>query len=193
MNRFEAASIAVPESSSLPEENEEPPGKPRRHPKWNDVPDEQWDDWRWQMQNAIRTTSQLAEFFSYGPQEFAALESLEAEVQAGDSALLLLADQRRRSARSDRPAVASLVARAIEHRGRRAGRSAGRGQGLAGPGPDASLSGSGAAGHHARLHDVLPVLHAQARDHGPRRLGRSQPQRPADGPVRPRAPARFAT
>ena len=77
MNRFDAASIAVPESSSLPEENEEPPGKPRRHPKWNDVPDEQWDDWRWQMQNAIRTTSQLAEFFSYGPQELAALESLE--------------------------------------------------------------------------------------------------------------------
>ncbi len=77
MNRFEAASIAAPESSSLPEENEEPPGKPRRHSKWNDVPDEQWDDWRWQMQNAIRTTSQLAEFIFFGPQEFAALESLE--------------------------------------------------------------------------------------------------------------------
>ena len=77
MNRSEAASIAVPESSSLPEENEEPPGKARRHPKWNDVPEGQWDDWRWQMQNAIRTTSQLAEFFSYGPQEFAALETLE--------------------------------------------------------------------------------------------------------------------
>ena len=59
MNRIDAASIAVPESSLLPEENEEPPGTPRRHPKWNDVPDEQWDDWRWQMQNAIRTTSQL--------------------------------------------------------------------------------------------------------------------------------------
>jgi lysine 2,3-aminomutase len=77
MNCFDAASIAVPEVSSLPEENEEPPGKPRRHPKWNDVPQEQWDDWRWQMQNAIRTTSQLAEFFPYGPQELAALESLE--------------------------------------------------------------------------------------------------------------------
>ncbi len=49
----------------------------KRHPKWHDVPDEQWDDWRWQMQNAIRTTSQLAEFFAYGPQEHAQLESLE--------------------------------------------------------------------------------------------------------------------
>ena len=77
------------------------------HPKWNDVPEEQWDDWRWQMQNAIRTTSQLAEFFSYGPQEFAALESLEAEVQAGDPALLLLADRRGRSG-SIRSACKSL-------------------------------------------------------------------------------------
>ena len=77
MNRIDAASIAAPEASLLPEENEEPPGTSRRHPKWNDVPDEQWDDWRWQMQNAIRTTSQLAEFFSYGPQELIALENLE--------------------------------------------------------------------------------------------------------------------
>ncbi len=77
MNRYEAASIAVPAGSSLPEENEEPPGKPRRHPKWNEVPENLWDDWRWQTQNAIRTTSQLAEFFSYGSQERAALESLE--------------------------------------------------------------------------------------------------------------------
>lgn len=78
MDRYDAASLAATESHSLRDENEEPPSPPRRHPKWAHVPDEQWDDWRWQMQNAIRTTSQLAEFFSYGPQEFAALESLEA-------------------------------------------------------------------------------------------------------------------
>jgi len=77
MNRFEAASLAVSASGTSPEENEEPPGTTRRHPKWKDVPSEQWDDWRWQMQNAIRTTSQLAEFYSYGPQELAALVSLE--------------------------------------------------------------------------------------------------------------------
>lgn len=77
MNRCEAAPLAAPEVASVPDDNEEPPGKARRHPKWQHVPDEQWDDWRWQMQNAIRTTSQLAEFFTYGPREFAALESLE--------------------------------------------------------------------------------------------------------------------
>jgi lysine 2,3-aminomutase len=42
-----------------------------------DVAGDQWDDWRWQMQNAIRTTSQLAEFYSFSPEEHAALEELE--------------------------------------------------------------------------------------------------------------------
>lgn len=77
MNRFEAASLAVSASGTLPDESEEPPGTSRRHPKWHDVPQEQWDDWRWQMQNAIRTTSQLAEFFPLAPQELQDLESLE--------------------------------------------------------------------------------------------------------------------
>jgi lysine 2,3-aminomutase len=79
MNRIDAALVAAPEGRLPPgEDGEEPPGSRVRHPKWSNVPDEQWDDWRWQMQNAIRSTSQLAEFFSYGQQEFAALESLEA-------------------------------------------------------------------------------------------------------------------
>src|SRR5690348_14963936 len=87
MNRYEAAALAATYSSaavtgsiyngSSTEESEEPPGKPRRHIRWQDVPQEQWDDWRWQMQNAIRTTSQLGEFFPYTPDELAALESLE--------------------------------------------------------------------------------------------------------------------
>ncbi len=77
MNHVEAASLAVPDQTSLPDDGDEPPGKPRRHSKWDDVPETQWDDWRWQMQNAIRSTSQLAEFFAYGPQQLAELESLE--------------------------------------------------------------------------------------------------------------------
>jgi lysine 2,3-aminomutase len=80
MTRFEAASLALPASgSSVLEDSEEPPGTPRRHPKWQDVPQEQWDDWRWQMQNAIRTTSHLAEFFPLAGQELKDLESLEAK------------------------------------------------------------------------------------------------------------------
>jgi lysine 2,3-aminomutase len=87
MNRYEAAALAATCSSSAltgniyngssVEESEEPPGKPRRHIRWQDVPQDQWDDWRWQMQNAIRTTSQLGEFFPYTAEELAALENLE--------------------------------------------------------------------------------------------------------------------
>ena len=36
-------------------DDDEPPGRPRRHPQWHDVPDNKWDDWRWQSQNAIRS------------------------------------------------------------------------------------------------------------------------------------------
>jgi len=78
MSPFEAASVAIAANgNTLPDESEEPPGKPRRHPKWIDVPSDQWEDWRWQMQNAIRTTSQLAEFFPYTSDELEALQSLE--------------------------------------------------------------------------------------------------------------------
>ncbi|MGZ6339685.1 MAG: hypothetical protein ACXWNG_04905, partial [Candidatus Limnocylindrales bacterium] len=41
-----------------------PDGKPavsRRAPKWADVPDEKWDDWRWQLSNRDNTLEELAE------------------------------------------------------------------------------------------------------------------------------------
>ena len=60
-------------------EEEEPPGKPRRHPLWRDVPDHQWDDWRWQSQNAIRSVRQLRDLLSFTPEELEAIGSLETE------------------------------------------------------------------------------------------------------------------
>jgi len=78
MSHVEAASLAA--SPLVPgDESEEPPGTSRRHPKWQDTPQEQWDDWRWQMQNAVRTTSQLAEFFPLADQDREAFEGLEAK------------------------------------------------------------------------------------------------------------------
>ena len=77
MNRFDAAQLAAPEVCSQADDLEEPPSRPTRHPKWREVPDSQWDDWRWQMQNAIRTTAQLAEFYDYSSGELSALSSLE--------------------------------------------------------------------------------------------------------------------
>ena len=71
-------------SRSLPRtvngiEEEEPPGKPRRHPLWRDVPDHQWNDWRWQSQNAIRSVRQLRNLLPFTQEELEAIGSLEAE------------------------------------------------------------------------------------------------------------------
>src|SRR3954469_5433438 len=60
-------------------EEEEPPGKPRRHPLWQHVPDHQWDDWRWQSQNAIRSVRQLRGLLPFSAEELEAIGSLEAE------------------------------------------------------------------------------------------------------------------
>ena len=68
----------VPQTASGIEE-EEPPGKPRRHPLWRDVPDHHWNDWRWQSQNAIRSVRQLRDLLPFTPEELEAIGSLEAE------------------------------------------------------------------------------------------------------------------
>src|SRR5271166_3723401 len=60
-------------------EEDEPPGKPRRHPLWRDVPDHLWDDWRWQSQNAIRSVRQLRGLLHFSPDELEVIGDLEAE------------------------------------------------------------------------------------------------------------------
>ena len=60
-------------------EDDEPPSQPRRHPQWADVPDEQWDDWRWQTQNSVRSVRQLRHLLSFTPDELEALGRLEGE------------------------------------------------------------------------------------------------------------------
>jgi lysine 2,3-aminomutase len=59
-------------------EEEEPPGTPRRHPLWRDVPKHQWDDWRWQSQNAIRSVRQLRHLLPFSAEELEAIGNLEA-------------------------------------------------------------------------------------------------------------------
>jgi lysine 2,3-aminomutase len=60
-------------------DDEEPPGQPKRHPLWRDVPDRQWDDWHWQSQNAIRSVRQLRNLLPFSPDELEAIGALEAE------------------------------------------------------------------------------------------------------------------
>lgn len=61
----------------LGHEEEEPPGKPRRHPLWRDVPESRWNDWRWQSQNAIRSVRQLRDLLLFTSEELEAIGSLE--------------------------------------------------------------------------------------------------------------------
>src|SRR5205809_2142033 len=68
----------VPSQTLNGADEEEPPGKPRRHPLWRDVPETQWNDWRWQSQNAIRSVRQLRGLLSFTPEELEAIGSLEA-------------------------------------------------------------------------------------------------------------------
>src|SRR5438876_11012849 len=60
-------------------DDEEPPSRPRRHPVWQQVPDHQWDDWRWQSQNAIRSVRQLRELLPFAPADLEVMGELEAE------------------------------------------------------------------------------------------------------------------
>jgi lysine 2,3-aminomutase len=60
-------------------DEDEPPGKPRRHPLWRDVPETQWNDWRWQSQNAIRSVRQLRNLLPFTALELEAIGSLETQ------------------------------------------------------------------------------------------------------------------
>ena len=57
--------------SSLPE--------PKRHPIWADVPDHEWNDWRWQSQHAIRSPKQIAELLPMSSEERRAIETLSTD------------------------------------------------------------------------------------------------------------------
>src|SRR5262249_43593902 len=60
-------------------DDEEPPGKPKRHPLWRDVPDHLWNDWRWQSQNAIRSVRQLRNLLPFSSRELEIIGELEAD------------------------------------------------------------------------------------------------------------------
>src|SRR6202521_2232646 len=70
---------AARQQESCTFDEEEPPGKSRRHPLWRKVPKRQWDDWRWQSQNAIRSVRQLRDLLPFSDAELEAIGALEAE------------------------------------------------------------------------------------------------------------------
>ncbi|HSQ56476.1 MAG TPA: KamA family radical SAM protein [Gemmata sp.] len=60
-------------------EDDEHPSQPRRHPIWESVPDSQWDDWRWQTHNSLRSVRQLRNFLRFSPEELEAIGGLEGD------------------------------------------------------------------------------------------------------------------
>ena len=68
----------VPETAEV-RGDDEPPSRTGRHEIWRDVSDEQWNDWRWQSQNAVRSVRQLRTLLSFTPEELEAIGHLESE------------------------------------------------------------------------------------------------------------------
>jgi len=56
-------------------EPEEPPAKGRPPHPWGHVPAAQWNDWRWQLANRLKSIEQLAEVIHLTPSEEIALQS----------------------------------------------------------------------------------------------------------------------
>jgi lysine 2,3-aminomutase len=55
-----------------------PDGKParsRRAPIWDDVPDEKWNDWRWQLSNRVNTLEEVGQVLNLTEEERAGLTS----------------------------------------------------------------------------------------------------------------------
>jgi lysine 2,3-aminomutase len=74
--------VASPSGMDFPDGDEPPsntPSRSSRHPAWLDVPDHDWNDWRWQSQNAVRTPKQLAELLPFSVAERHALDQLQVE------------------------------------------------------------------------------------------------------------------
>jgi lysine 2,3-aminomutase len=79
---FEPDARPLPQHDTLPAvgfEDDEPPSQPHRHPIWENVPDSQWDDWRWQTQNSIRSVRQLRTLLPFAPDELEAIGRLEGD------------------------------------------------------------------------------------------------------------------
>jgi len=76
------ASVSHPNGAEFGDGDEPPsltPLQSRRHPAWAGVSDAEWNDWRWQSQNAVRHPRQLIELLPLSDEERTALEALQAQ------------------------------------------------------------------------------------------------------------------
>ena len=133
------------------------PARSRRAPLWADVPDEQWDDWRWQLSHRVNDLAEIEQVLR--PDRRGARRAVRArQVPGGHHALLHQPHRPRRPGRPHpapghpaRPGAAGVHGDD--------GGLARRGPPLAGARARPSLPRPGAdAGHHP-VRELLPVLH----------------------------------
>ena len=140
-----------------------PDGRPavsRRAPIWEDVPDEKWNDWRWQLSNRVNDLAEIEQILDLTDEERDGL-SATGQVPGRHHAVLHQPDRPERPRRPDPPPghPARPRARGLH---RDDGGLARRGPPLAGAGPRPSLPGPGPDAGHDPVRVVLPLLHAVA-------------------------------
>ena len=54
---------------------DEPPGQRRPPFPWQEVPLEQWNDWRWQLRHRLNTAEELARLIHLSQEELTALSA----------------------------------------------------------------------------------------------------------------------
>jgi lysine 2,3-aminomutase len=78
MFEFDPSLSPAPLRPAAGPEDDEPPSA-RRHPAWADVPQGQWDDWRWQTQHSVRSVRQLRDLLPFTPAALEAIGRLEGD------------------------------------------------------------------------------------------------------------------
>ena len=139
-----------------------PDGKPavsRRARIWEDVPDEKWNDWRWQLSKRLNTLEELEQVLNLTDDEREGLSAPD-KFRVDITPVLRLAHRPRRSRRPDpAPGDPGRLRAAGLHRDD--GGLARRGPPLAGAGPRPPLPGPGPDAHHDPVRQLLPLLHAE--------------------------------
>ncbi|MGC8837752.1 MAG: lysine 2,3-aminomutase [Anaerolineae bacterium] len=67
--------VTTTEEQTLASQAEEPPGRPRIRPPWQDVSPEDWGDWRWQLAHRLNTVEDFARVVRLTPEEEAGLSA----------------------------------------------------------------------------------------------------------------------
>ena len=140
-----------------------PDGRPavsRRAPIWEDVPDEQWNDWRWQLSHRVNDLEEIEQILRLTPEERAGL-SRSGQVPGRHHAVLHQPHRPRRPERPD-PSPGHPDRRGARGLHGDDGGLARRGPPLAGARARPSLPRPGPDAGHDPVRALLPLLHAVA-------------------------------